>query len=128
MAAYGPMQPQAGNGSIMNQPFMPPGLTNTLPAYAYEQMAQGMMPQRPIAQVNFPSNYQGPMPPNPAGAAPRPYMPPIPYANPAMDRAGPPVAMPAMNMGQAGPPSSQLLATLRESIYPAQHANGPSST
>src|SRR5438876_11590097 len=108
----------------MNQPFMPPSLTNSLPAYAYQQMAQGMPPQRPVAQVNYPSTYPGPVPPNPFTAQTmRPYAPSAPvYANPAMDRPGLPAPPPASNVvaAAASYDNSKVVYTLRESLYPSE--------
>jgi len=124
MMAYGPMVPQGmyGPNPYMNQQYLPPSLTNSLPAYAYQQMAQGMQPQRPVAQVNYPGSYSGPMPPNPfAGQQMMPYGQPMPvYANPAMDRPGLAAPRPPSNVVAAGFNSSRVVSTLRESLYPAE--------
>jgi hypothetical protein len=81
--------------------------------------------QRPIAQVNYPSNYQGPMPPNPmigSNMPATPYqqpmlLPPMPmpqYGNPAMDRPG------MAPGGQSAGSITHLLGQLRDSISPAE--------
>jgi hypothetical protein len=127
MAAYGPTGPQGPQGMYtpgpyMNMPYMPPSLTNPLPAYAYQQMAQGLPPQRPVAQVNYPLTYPGPTPPNPfATQTAMPYAPQMPvYANPAMDRPG--LAAPAAggNIVPVAFNASKSVHTLRESLYPAE--------
>jgi len=114
-----------------------PGMNPYLMPYMVPpQMANGpgMMPpmpsmtpmgmQRPIAQVNYPSNYQGPMPPNPmigSNMPPMPYpqsMPPTPAmpqaGNLAMDRAG------TASAGQGTGSITHMLGTLRDSISPAE--------
>jgi hypothetical protein len=131
MMAYGAMAPQGMYPPHMNQPYLnqpymnqsvlPPSLSNPLPAYAYQQMAQGMIPQRPVAQVNYPATYQGPTPPNLVPSSSMGYYPPQPvYANPAMDRPGLPAPPPASNVVTASYSNSKVLYTLRESLYPAE--------
>ena len=111
-----------------------PGMNPYLMPYMVPpQMANGpgMMPpmpsmtpmgmQRPIAQVNYPSNYQGPMPPNPMIGS---NMPPMPYPQPtmpmpqtgnvAMDRPG--LAL----VGQGAGSITHMLGLLRDSISPAE--------
>jgi hypothetical protein len=114
-----------------------PGMNPYLMPYMVPpQMANGpgMMPpmpamtplgmQRPIAQVNYPSNYQGPMPPSPMIGSnmlpmpyPQPMQPtmPMPQAgNLAMDRPG---SAPA---GQGAGSLTHMLGQLRDSISPAE--------
>lgn len=86
-------------------------------------MPYDMMPGRGMV----PAGYQGPMPPNPTGGTP-PAMPmvppgylpmqmpmqgptPMPYGNPVMDRPG-------LSLSNGTP--SQLMQTLRLSLYPSQ--------
>src|SRR5262249_24062294 len=72
------------------------------------------MPQRPVAQVNFPTQYQGPMPPNPIQQVAY-QQPAQTQFNPAMDRRT--VAhTQAVNQAEMG----QLFQVLKQSLYPAQ--------
>ena len=114
------MMPYPGMNPYMGQPQVANG-PGVMPMMMPPMTPMGM--QRPIAQVNYPSNYQGPMPPNPmigsnmpAIAFAPPMMPPVPmvpYSNPAMDRPG-------MASGPGPGSISHLLGLLRDSISPAE--------
>jgi hypothetical protein len=113
-------QPQVANMPYMAQPQVAngPGMMSPYPVIT----PMGM--QRPIAQVNYPSNYQGPMPPNPVIGSNLPAMYPQPmmlpamhiqnYGNPAMDRPG------MAPTGQGTGNVTHLLGLLRDSISPAE--------
>lgn len=145
-----PPQPTAFVNAFMPQPNMPKPAPGIQPNMQPMMMAQGnpmmqpqmaqmmqmpngygmpgapmmpmmQMPQRPMAQVNYPAQYQGPMPPNPfqgqiqqTGYA-QPGMPMPQQMNPAMDRRFAP-AMPMANQGEL----AQLFHVLKESMFPAQ--------
>jgi hypothetical protein len=91
-------------------------------------MATPLGMQRPIAQVNYPSNYQGPMPPNPmigSNMPPMPYQqpmqPPMPYQQPMLQYGNPAMDRPGMApAGQGAGSISHMLGTLRDSISPAE--------
>ena len=136
---YPPMNPYTqGMPYPGMNPYMMPYMPSGQMAYGPGMMPQfsPMTPmgmQRPIAQVNYPSNYQGPMPPNPmigSNMPPMPPMPPMPfqqpmmpmmppmpppqYANPAMDRPG--MAVPETRAASI----THMLGVLRDSISPAE--------
>ena len=97
----------------------------------YGSQAQGvavlpmMSPQgRPVAQINYPQNYQGPQPPNPMTPQMQQPIQPIQYNPAAMQQ-------PAVNMAMDRPRQTQtqqaanqelvqVIQVLRESPYPAQ--------
>lgn len=151
---YGPMgDPRMFRGPVPNMPYGPgpgmnPGMMMPPPAMrpptgASPEMlaALAMFPDggsslyrspRPVAQINYPRSYQGPMAPNPVGGNinPQAYMPalqpyyaaapaypPAPYA-PQGYAPMPPVAVPMPQEFAADP--SQLLGILYQSPYPAQ--------
>jgi hypothetical protein len=85
----------------------------------------GYSPQGyPMAQVNFPQNYQGPQPPNPFGNQGQQQMPPqyqpqqyqpAPMSQPSTNSATERHMVPGANAD-----ASQFMQVLRESPYPAQ--------